>query len=135
MQKLDADMQQRRANLAQRQAEMKDQMMREGTHLFSGRRYFNSSHGSVVLTGIINQALWDATRPQWQRAQDAIFFFFGGNVRLYVELLGLDYERFLRELIEEMDSDVENERLTRAQKQTFRAHYERWLYGPTDLFY
>ena len=30
MQKLDADMQQRRANLAQRQAEMKDQMMRDG---------------------------------------------------------------------------------------------------------
>lgn len=95
-----------------------------------------SAEGSrQLIFAIINQALWDATRPQWQRAQDAIFFFFGGNVRLYVELLGLDYERFLRELIEEMDSDVENERLTRAQKQTFRAHYERWLYGPTDLFY
>lgn len=56
MQKLDADMQQRRANLAQRQAEMKDQMTREGTHLFSGHRYFDSSHGSVVLTGIINRS-------------------------------------------------------------------------------
>ncbi len=57
MQKLDADMQQRRANLAQRQAEMKDQMMRDGTHLFSGHRYFDSSHGSVVLSGIINRRL------------------------------------------------------------------------------
>lgn len=95
-----------------------------------------SAEGSrQLIFAILNQALWDATRPQWRRAQDAISFFFGDNARLYVELLGLDYERFLRELIEEMDSDVENERLTRAQKQTFRAHYERWLYGPTDLFY
>ena len=56
MQKLDAELEQRRANLAQRQAEMKRRMMEEGTHLFSGRQYIDSTHGSVILRPIIERS-------------------------------------------------------------------------------
>lgn len=49
----DADLEQRRAALAAKQQAMKQQMMQEGTHLFCGKRYYNSSHGSVVLKSFL----------------------------------------------------------------------------------
>lgn len=45
----DAELRQRQEALVAKQLAMKEQMMREGTHLFCGKRYYNSTHGSVVL--------------------------------------------------------------------------------------
>lgn len=52
----EAELEQRRANLAAKQAAMKQQMLEEGSHLFCGRKYYNSSHGSAILRPIINKA-------------------------------------------------------------------------------
>ena len=46
----------RQKALAERQAAMKQQMLEEGTHLFCGRPYTPSTHGSVILSAIIERS-------------------------------------------------------------------------------
>ena len=53
-----------------------------------------------LILAVLQQAMWDASQPHWQRAQDALGFFFGDGAKFYTELLGIDHERFMLELWE-----------------------------------
>lgn len=46
----------RQKALAVRQDKMRQQMLEDGTHLFCGRPYTPSTHGSVILSAIIERS-------------------------------------------------------------------------------
>ena len=93
------------------------------------QRYAEGSR--QLIFAIIHQAVWDASQHHWGRALDAIKFFYEGNVRVYVELLGLDHERFMLELADAMDNP-DNPRLSPEQRDFFKRNYQRWLAGFGD---
>lgn len=74
-----------------------------------------------LILAVLRQAIWDASQPNWARALDALAFFFECRAQYYTDLLGLDYEKFLVELIE-----------TGRDSSCFMANYERWLNGFRD---
>lgn len=56
MANLSDNLEARQKALAERQAAMKQRMLEEGTHLFCGRPYTPSTHGSAILSAIIERS-------------------------------------------------------------------------------
>lgn len=87
-----------------------------------------------LILAVLKMAIWDATQPSWDRASDAISFFFGDALDFYTELLGINAETFRKTLLTDMFSNDETDEICLEQKMQFRINHMRWSFSPVDLF-